>query len=145
VNTRRIGLLVAAVALGAVTLTPAQAAPKSAHVEMKDFKFLPASITVPAGTRITWTYDEVSSDLQGCENPALQTPLPVHCPGHSVTALDKGSDGKPVFNSGVHRAKGFPWSRTFSKPGTYRYYCIPHGNGASPLTHMDAVIIVTKN
>ena len=68
----------------------------------------------------------------------------MHCPGHSVTALAKGRDGKPLFNSGVHRASGFPWSRTFTKPGTYRYYCIPHGNGASPITHMDAVVIVKK-
>lgn len=109
---------------------------------MKDFAFHPANLTITAGTTVTWTYDEVSTDLQGCENPALQTPLPVHCPGHSVTSHDKGPNGKPLFNSGVHRANGFPFSRKFTKPGTYRYYCIPHGNGASPLTHMDAVLIV---
>jgi plastocyanin len=141
---RRIGLVLAVLGLAASAITPAAAAPRTAHIGMKDFMFMPASITVTAGTKITWTYDEVPTDLQGCENPALQTPLPVHCPGHSVTALDKVRNGKPLFDSGVHRASGFPWSRTFTKPGTYRYYCIPHGNGASPITHMDAVITVKK-
>jgi plastocyanin len=145
---RRIGLLVAVFGLAGATIAPtalpAAASPRTAHVKMKDFMFMPASLTVSAGTKVTWTYDEVPTDLQGCENPALQTPLPVNCPGHSVTALEKGRNGKPLFNSGVHRASGFPWSRTFTKPGTYRYYCIPHGNGASPITHMDAVITVTK-
>ena len=132
------------VALAGSAFSPATAAPRSVRVSMKDFEFRPAHLEVTSGTTVTWTYDEVPTDLQGCENPALQTPLPVHCPGHSVTSLDKDRTGKPLFNSGVHRADGFPWSRKFTKPGTYRYYCIPHGNGASPITHMDAVLVVKR-
>src|SRR6266498_2641791 len=101
---RRIGLMLATIAFAGSALSPAAAAPRSVRVSMKDFEFRPASVTIPAGTTVTWTYDEVPTDLQGCENPALQTPLPVHCPGHSVTSLDKGRNGKPLFDSGVHRA-----------------------------------------
>lgn len=112
-------------------------------VSMKSFAFSPATVHVPAGGAVTWTYDETSTDL-GCESPVFQTPLPVNCPGHSTTAVDKGPDGKPLWDSGVHRANGFPYSHVFTKPGTYHYICVVHGgaNANNPLTHMEGDIIV---
>jgi plastocyanin len=112
-------------------------------VSMKSFAFSPATVHVPAGGTVTWTYDETSTDL-GCESPVFQTPLPVNCPGHSTTAVDKGPDGKPLWDSGVHRADGFPYSHVFTKPGTYHYICVVHGgaNANNPLTHMEGDIIV---
>jgi plastocyanin len=112
-------------------------------VSMKSFAFNPVTVHVPAGGTVEWTYDETSTDL-GCESPAFQTPLPVNCPGHSTTAVDKGPDGKPLWDSGVHRADGFPYSHVFTKPGTYHYICVVHGgaNANNPLTHMEGDIIV---
>lgn len=120
-------------------------APASASVSMKEFMFMPASITVRQGGTVTWTYDESPTDpMPNCETVALQTPLPVNCPGHSTTAVDKGPDGKPLWDSGVHRADGFPYTVTFSKPGTYHYICVVHGgsNANNPITHMEGDVIV---
>lgn len=120
-------------------------APTKATVSMKEFAFMPATITVRQGGTVTWTYDESPTDpMPNCETVVLQTPLPVNCPGHSTTAVDKGADGKPLWDSGVHRADGFPYTVTFSKPGTYHYICVVHGgaNANNPLTHMEGDVIV---
>ena len=123
----------------------AQPAPEAVKVSMKDFAFSPPRVTVKAGTTVTWTYDEVATDLMGCEAPEFQLPgAPVSCPGHSTTAVDKGLDGKPLWDSGVHRASGFPFSFTFTKPGTYHYICVVHGgaNKNNPITNMEGDIVV---
>jgi uncharacterized protein (TIGR03382 family) len=74
----------------------------------------------------------------------LQTVPGVMCPGHSVTAVDKGPDGQPLFDSGLHRADGFPYSFRFDAPGTYRYFCVVHGgdNANNPLTAMNGEVVV---
>ena len=128
-----IGLTGAPDALG-------QSAPPATKVSMKDFAYMPATVTVGAGTTVTWTYDESASDpMPNCESPQFRDPSPVTCPGHSVTSVDH------LFDTGVHRADGFPFSYTFSTPGTYKYYCTVHGgpNPNNPLTHMDGTIVVT--
>ena len=54
------------------------------------------------------------------------------CPGHSATAVDKGAGGKPLFDSGIHRAAAndkattFPFTVRFNTPGTYKYFCSRH-------------------
>lgn len=152
----RVGLAVLAAA-GAMTLfssSAAASAPKVTHVKgaphgavrvsMKDFAYLPGSITIHAGQTVTWTYDESGADIQpNCESTLFRLPIPVSCPGHSVTAVDT-ANGKPLFDSGVHRAPGFPYSLAFLAPGTYHYYCIVHGgpHPNNPLTHMDGTIVV---
>jgi len=123
----------------------AQPAPAPVKVSMKDFAFMPATITIKAGATVTWTYDEVATDPMGCEGPQFQIPgAPVSCPGHSTTAVDPGSQNGHLWDSGVHRASGFPYSRTFTTPGTYKYYCTVHGGSMpnNPITHMDGTIVV---
>jgi hypothetical protein len=68
----------------------------------------------------------------------------VTCPGHSTTAVDKGAGNKPLWDSGVHRADGFPFSFTFTKPGTYHYICVVHGGAAknNPITNMEGDVVV---
>lgn len=134
------------VPLGVATAPAAPAAPAATapvKVSMKSFAFNPATVHVPAGGTVEWTYDETATDL-GCESPVFQTPLPVNCPGHSTTSVAKGPDGKPLWDSGVHRANGFPYSHVFTTPGTYHYICVVHGgaNANNPLTHMEGDIIV---
>ncbi len=69
-------------------------------LEIKDFKYSPATLTVKAGEKIT-VIDRDES-------------------GHSVTA-DDGS-----FDSGV-LTKDVPGSITApTKPGTYTFHCVPH-------------------
>jgi plastocyanin len=121
--------------------TPLAAAP--VKVSMKSFAFSPVAVHVPAGGTVQWTYDEAPTDI-GCESPVLQTQLPVNCPGHSTTAVGKGADGKLLWDSGVHRADGFPYSHVFTTPGTYHYICTIHGgaNANNPVTHMEGDVIV---
>jgi plastocyanin len=162
VHIAQIGrrLLVAALGLaGLVAVGPAAlahpaetvqgspgATPGAVTVAMKDFLFAPASLTIHAGQAVTWTYNESASDLMpNCETLALQIPgSPVQCPGHSTTADAAGSNGKPLWDSGVHRAAGFPYSVRFTTPGTYAYHCTVHGGRSpnNPVTHMNGTIIV---
>ncbi len=93
------GLLLLAVAAGA-----AGAVPAGAQTEVKISalgpppRFEPATMTVPVGTSVTW---EV---LGGT---------------HSSTSVDG------LWDSGVGGA-GTTVSYTFTQPGTYQYFCIPH-------------------
>jgi plastocyanin len=146
---RRLGSAVAAA--GALFLAlparPAAAAdaPAAVSVSMKQFAFMPASITVAVGGTVTWTYDEEPTDVPGCESPVFQTVPGVNCPGHSATAAAAGPDGAPLFDSGVHRADGFPFTTRFTAPGTYEYFCTVHGgpNPNNPLTAMNGTVVVT--
>ena len=75
---------------------------KTDEVEIEDYAFSPATITVKAGSKVTWTNkDDV---------------------GHTVTS----DDGAPAaIESGLF-GKGESFSFTFTKAGTYRYHCQPH-------------------
>jgi amicyanin len=68
-------------------------------VTIENFKFDPASVTVPVGSTVTWTNKD--------EEP------------HTVAAKD-GS-----FHSSSLDTKG-TYSFTFTKPGTYDYICSIH-------------------
>lgn len=71
------------------------------EVEIEDFAYISATITVKVGTTVTW---ENKDKVQ-----------------HTVTS-DSG-----LFDSGL-LAKGVPFSFTFTEPGTYTYHCTPHPN-----------------
>ena len=143
------GLLVAAPAM-ATPASPVQPSAGTAagavRVSMKDFAYAPVSITIHAGQAVVWTYDESATDLMpNCETIALQIPgSPVQCPGHSTTADTAGPGGAPLWDSGVKRAAGFPYSVRFLTPGTYAYHCTVHGgkNPNNPVTHMNGTVVV---
>ncbi len=80
-------------------------------VEMKDFSFRPATLTVKVGDTVTWTNRDIA--------------------GHSATADDGTS-----FNTGV-LAQGENGTVTFSKAGTFTYYCTLHPS-------MKATVVVTE-
>jgi plastocyanin len=68
-------------------------------------KFDPASLTVKAGTKVTWT---AAGGF------------------HSVTS---GTPDKPDPSGPMNAQVGFQtYSVTFDKPGTYKYFCQPHGS-----------------
>lgn len=71
------------------------------EVSIADFAYSPESITVKAGTAVTWTNQDTV--------------------GHTVTTED-GSEGP----DSETLAKGDAYSYTFNTPGTYNYYCAPH-------------------
>ena len=83
------------------TVSPpsAPSASKAATVEISSFSFQPATITVDAGTTVTW----VNKDS-----------VP-----HSATS-DNGAFDTGTFANGESR------SFTFTTPGTYAYHCVIH-------------------
>ena len=94
-----VAALSASLAIFALT-GPASAQAAGTAVAVQNTTFSPQALTVPAGATVTWTNaDQVV---------------------HTVTA-DDGS-----FDTGFF-ADGQTVSQTFATPGTYAYYCIPHG------------------
>lgn len=82
-------------------LAPSVGAQQGVTVSMEDNYFDQASITVPAGTTVTW--------VQNGNNP------------HTTTSYDG------LWDSGlIQGGSGGTFSYTFDEPGTYTYYCIPH-------------------
>lgn len=82
-------------------MLPVAAAAGADAVYIDNFTFSPATLTVRAGARVTWTNRD--------DEP------------HTVT-----SSGNPrAFASGALDTDGM-FSFTFDKPGTYPYYCAIH-------------------
>jgi plastocyanin len=97
---RALAVLSMAVLGGAVTGAPVQAAaPSTPQILIKDFMFSPMSLTVKAGTTVTWANKD--------DEP------------HTVVS-DTG-----LFRSGaVDTDETFTFK--FAKPGTYRFTCSIH-------------------
>ena len=71
-----------------------------AEVKIDNFSFGPATITIPAGSTVTWTnHDDVP---------------------HVVTSDDNKMFKSKALDTDDH------FSFTFTKPGTYNYYCAIH-------------------
>jgi plastocyanin len=94
----RFAPLLAALALAAAPLA-GSAAPAPVTVHIKNFMFVPASVTVPAGTTVTFTNDD--------DEP------------HTATAYDKSFDSDAIDSNES-------WKHVFVKPGTYTYFCEMH-------------------
>ena len=97
-----------ALVLSSALLLPflgATAATFQVQVGSGGLRFNPASITIQPGDTIDWVWA---------------------ANGHSTTS---GTPGNPdgLWDSGVQNAP-FTFSHTFNTPGTFSYYCSPHGN-----------------
>ncbi len=82
--------------------TPSQTTstqPPTASITISGFAFVPPTIEITAGTKVVWT----NSDSVV----------------HTVT-----SDAR-IFDSG-NMSRGATFSFTFTQPGIYEYFCIPH-------------------
>lgn len=71
-----------------------------AEVIISGFAFQPATLTVKAGTEVTWTNQDSA--------------------GHNVT----NSSGSELDSSLI--AQNASWSHVFTTPGTYEYHCGVH-------------------
>jgi plastocyanin len=71
------------------------------EVKIDKFKFGPATLRVPVGTKVVWTNDD--------EDP------------HTVTSA---ADPRLLMSPALDTGQSF--SFTFDKPGTYRYFCSIH-------------------
>ncbi len=99
-----IALMAAAAPLRAAlaegpTLSTKVAKVESPRITIDNFKFTPATLTVPAGTTVTWTNRDDTV--------------------HTVTASNR------LFSS-TGLDTGDAYSYTFATPGTYTYFCKLH-------------------
>src|SRR5690606_31711653 len=73
--------------------------PASVRATIRNLAYAPARIEITVGTTITWRNEDQVD--------------------HSVTAVDGSWD------SGIIRP-GATYQRTFTRPGTYEFFCTPH-------------------
>jgi len=109
--SRREALAAGAVVLGLVRVVRVRAGGAAAAIAIDNFAFTPASLTVPAGTKVTWTnHDDIP---------------------HTATSADPPQ----LFHSGPLDTDD-SFSFTFDKPGTYTYFCAlhPHMQGTVVVT-----------
>ncbi len=94
-----LGAVLAGPAAGNAASTPSPAPSPAAVVHVKDFAYHAVRVTVHVGDTVKFINDDGDA--------------------HTVTASDK------TFDSGGLDT-GESWSRTFTKPGTYAYFCALH-------------------
>jgi plastocyanin len=85
--------------LGAALPAPAADVPKPVIVHIKNFAYVPAKLTVPVGTTITFVNDDAEP--------------------HTVTATNNSFDSDGLDS---HQS----WKHAFAKPGTFAYFCEMH-------------------
>lgn len=74
----------------------------TAEIAIKDFAFAASTVTVKAGTKVTWTNNDSTA--------------------HTATSIGNAPES---FDSGL-LDQGKSFSMTFTKTGTYEYKCTPH-------------------
>jgi plastocyanin len=89
--------------------TAVVAGPTTADVNVVNNSFQPATLTVPAGTTVTWRW----------ASTALQ---------HNVVPVPPGTEPAP---SGSPQDGPNTYEYEFNNPGTYRYLCAVHGASMS--------------
>ena len=95
----RQSLMFVALALPfAVSASPAGAG--KYQVQIRNFHFMPARMTVPVGAQVTWTNTD--------EEP------------HIVVSTGNQFPSSPALDTGDR------YQATFTKPGTYTYFCSIH-------------------
>jgi plastocyanin len=100
----------------ATTVPTTPSPPGFFNITIKEFAFSPASVTVPAGTTVTWTnQDSVPHTIVNDFNPLF-------------------SQGAMFTSSQLQTGQSF--SFTFKDPGTFGYHCGIH-------TYMKGTVTVT--
>ncbi|MEJ6000329.1 plastocyanin/azurin family copper-binding protein [Paucibacter soli] len=69
-------------------------------VDIRDYRFMPAELSVPVGTLVVWTNSEKRTT-------------------HSILFAEEGLESERLF-------PGERWQRRFERPGRYPYRCGPH-------------------
>ena len=99
-----------------VTFTAQATAPAPNAVQVINNQFVPATITVPVNTTVTWTWGQNASQ-------------------HNITPDNPSNvPSEPAISNAPHT-----YTHTFTTPGTYDYYCVVHGG---PQTGMHGTVIV---
>jgi plastocyanin len=107
-------------------MTTASETARDTEISISLLAFMPASITVKAGSTVTWRNDE----------PITHTVTSGAYRGvDATTGLRSGQRPDGLFDTRLE-GQGDTFSYTFTTPGTYSYYCDIHYG-------MNATVIVT--
>ncbi len=101
-------LILASMLLAALGANQSETPSTGPTVHIKDFAYHAATLTVAPGTSVHFVNDDGEA--------------------HTVTAVDKSFDSAGMDN-------GDSWTHSFTKPGTYAYFCALH-------PYMKGVVIV---
>lgn len=110
------------VVLSVLVLGGCETQPPNTHApSMADHAFTPETLTIEAGEVVKWVNDTDEAHTV----TAVEASLPE---GASYFASG-GAESEEAANDDlaaglINPDESFEW--TFEKPGTYRYYCIPH-------------------
>ncbi len=100
---RKLGAVAATAAVGvAVAVVPSQAA-STKTVSVKNNSFSPTTVSIKKGSKVAWKW--------------TQGGVP-----HNVTPAGGGSGSK------TSSKKGYTFTKTFTKTGTFRYVCTIHSS-----------------
>jgi amicyanin len=100
---RQAALLLVLALVALLSAVPGQASAATYRVTMQGYAFAPATLSVPAGSTVTWT----NQDTAPHDVKTTSGPVQIH---------------SPMLN------KGESWSFTFTTAGSYAYYCTVHPN-----------------
>lgn len=137
-HARRLALASCALTIAALALTacssgtsattdPSDSAGGATVISLKSLMFNPEDVTVQVGTKVTWRNDE----------PITHTVTSGEVTGIDETSgLRTGQQPDGLFDATLS-GNGDTFSYTFTKAGTYGYYCDIHFG-------MNAKVIVTK-
>lgn len=93
--------------------------PTATQVCMAGTTFNPTTLTVSAGTQVTWKNGSTA-----------------------IHTVNSATGSPTTYSSGDVTTNG-TFSHTFSAAGTYPYYCLHHGADGTPPTGMHGTITVT--
>jgi plastocyanin len=106
----------------------AASAPAGPVINLNSLMFNPSTTTVPVGTTITWRNDEpITHTVTSGRYERVD----------KTTGLRSSQDPDGTFNAKLE-GKGKTFSFTFTKPGSYTYYCDIHQG-------MNATIVVVDD
>ncbi len=103
---------------------------------MQGLQFYTPSLTIDAGDTVRWTFASGEPHTVTFLGPQTSLPPPTD-PTAPLPAGGSSYDGSAYTSSGF-LLLGKTYALTFPKPGTYKYYCILHGQRGG----MQGVIVV---
>jgi plastocyanin len=121
--------------------------------------FAPQVVEIYAGDTVTWTrggdlephtvsfgppslIDKLAAGIMGPVPQKAGPPLIAFNSQAALPTMGTTYAGSGFANSGLLSAKGKSWSLTFTKPGTYPYYCLIHYIPGHPELSMGGEVIV---
>jgi plastocyanin len=106
----------------------AQAGASAQNEALQSLQFYPATITIDAGDSITWSNPAGEPHTVTFLGPK-SAPPPPNDPSVQQPAGTSTYDASTYTSSGF-MLHGASYTLTFTKPGTYKYYCLIHGDMA---------------